>query len=67
MGREEEMADNTLGFIGSGRVTRIILGGFQRNGLDFSKVIVSDMDHDALSRLREKFPGIRLRREGEVS
>jgi pyrroline-5-carboxylate reductase len=57
----------TLGFIGGGRVTRIILGGVQRNGLDFSEVVVSDMERDALSRLREKFPGIRLRKEGEVS
>jgi pyrroline-5-carboxylate reductase len=57
----------TPGFIGGGRVTRIILGGFQRNGLDFSEVVVSDMEQDALSRLREKFPGIRLRKEGEVS
>jgi pyrroline-5-carboxylate reductase len=57
----------TLGFIGGGRVTRIIPGGFQRNGLDFSIVVVSDMGHDALSRLREKFLGIRPRKEGEVS
>jgi pyrroline-5-carboxylate reductase len=56
----------TLGFIGGGRVTRIILGGFQRNGLDFSEVVASDMKHDALSRLREKFSGIRPRKEGEV-
>jgi len=57
----------TLGFIRGGRVTRIILGGFQRNGLDFSEVVVSDMEFEALSRLREKFPGIRPRKKGEVS
>lgn len=57
----------TLGFIGGGRVTRIILGGFQRNGLDFHEVVVSDLDQGVLSRLREKFPGIRPRKKGEVS
>jgi pyrroline-5-carboxylate reductase len=67
MGREEEMTDKTLGFIGGGRVPRIILGGFQRNGLDFLEVIVSDIEHDALSRLREKFSGIRPKKRGESS
>lgn len=57
----------TLGFIGGGRITRIILEGFRRKGLDFPEVIVSDVEHDALSRLREKFPGVWPRKKGEVS
>jgi len=46
---------------------RIILEGFRRKGLDFHEVVVSDMEHDALSRLRENFFGIRPRKKGEVS
>jgi pyrroline-5-carboxylate reductase len=61
------MTDKTLGFIGGRRIMRIILEGFRRKGLDFHEVVVSDMEHDALSRLREKFPGIRPRKKGEVS
>jgi pyrroline-5-carboxylate reductase len=57
----------TLGFIGGGRITRIILEGFRRKGVEFPEVVVSDLDQGVLSRLREKFPGIRPRKEGEVS
>ena len=59
-GKEEEMKDKTLGFIGGGRITRIILEGFRRNGLEFPEVVVSDLDHGTLSRLQEKFPGLRI-------
>jgi pyrroline-5-carboxylate reductase len=57
----------TPGFIGGGRVTRIILGGFLRNGPDFSEVVISGKEHDALLRFRERFPGIKPRKEGEAS
>jgi len=54
------MADKTLGFIGGGRITRIILGGLQRKSLDFPEVVVSDVDNGVLSKLREKFPVVRI-------
>jgi len=57
----------TLGFIGGGRITRIILEGFRRKGVEFPEVVVSDLDQGVLSRLREKFPGIRPKKKGEVS
>jgi pyrroline-5-carboxylate reductase len=53
------MTDRTLGFIGGGRITRIILEGFRKKGLDFREVVVSDMDQGALSRLRERYPAVR--------
>jgi len=65
--KEEEMTDKTLGFIRGGRITRIILEGFQRKSLNFPEVVVSDVDNGVLSKLREKFPGIRPRKKGEVS
>lgn len=53
------MKNRSLGFIGGGRVTRIILEGFQRKGIDLPEVIVSDIDPAALDRLREKLSGLR--------
>lgn len=50
------MIEKTVGFIGGGRITRIILGGFERRGLGFEKVIVSDVKSEALNLLKEKFP-----------
>ena len=54
------MEKPSLGFIGGGRVTRIILEGFQRKGLSFPEVVVSDLDRGVLARLREKFPVVRI-------
>lgn len=59
-GKEEEMKDKTLGFVGGGRITRIILEGFRRNGLEFLEVVVSDLEHGILSRLEGKFPGLMI-------
>ncbi len=53
------MKNRSFGFIGGGRVARIILEGFQRKGVELPEVVVSDIDPAALDRLREKFPGIR--------
>lgn len=53
------MKKRSFGFIGGGRVARIILEGFQRKGIELPEVIVSDIDPAVLDRLREKFPGIR--------
>ncbi len=48
----------TLGFVGGGRVTRIILEGFRRKGTAFERVVVGDPDTQALARLAERFPDI---------
>jgi len=52
------MIEKSLGFIGSGRVTRIILEGFKRKNLLFKEIITSDINPDALNGLKEKFPSI---------
>lgn len=54
------MIEKTLGFIGGGRITRIILEGFERRGLGFEKVIVSDINPEALKLLKEKFAHIEV-------
>jgi pyrroline-5-carboxylate reductase len=45
-----------VGFVGGGRVARILLGGWTRAGLDVSNVVVSDADAQVLERLRAEHP-----------
>ncbi len=54
------MTHNTIGFIGGGRVTRIILEGFKRKSKLPEQIIVSDTNIEVLNGLKEKFPGIRV-------
>lgn len=49
----------SLGFIGGGRVTRIILEGFRKAGKEFAEIVVSDVSEDALARIRAVSPGVR--------
>jgi pyrroline-5-carboxylate reductase len=52
------MAEKTVGFVGGGRVTRIILGGLQKAGCMPSRVVVSDVHPDVLKHLRAGFPSV---------
>ena len=48
----------SIGFIGGGRVARIILGGLERKEKWPGKVIVSDANNDVLKDLQKRFPKI---------
>ncbi len=52
------MNTKTLGFIGGGRVTKIILQAFQNKGLKFDSVIVHDANPEMLASLQRSFPSI---------
>jgi pyrroline-5-carboxylate reductase len=52
------MKYESIGFMGGGRITRIILGGLQLAGKFPHKVVVSDTNADVLNRLIKEFPGI---------
>jgi len=52
------MIEKSLGFIGGGRITRIILEGFRRKEISFEKISVFDINPDVLIPLKEKFPDI---------
>ncbi|MFW6159961.1 MAG: pyrroline-5-carboxylate reductase family protein [Acidobacteriota bacterium] len=52
------MNKKTIGFIGGGRVTRIILEGFKRKDIGFKEIFVSDVSPDALDSLKNKYPDI---------
>jgi pyrroline-5-carboxylate reductase len=54
------MIVNTVGFIGGGRVVRIILGGWRRAGVFPPEVIVSEPGVDAAEKLKSCFPEARI-------
>jgi pyrroline-5-carboxylate reductase len=52
------MAGQTVGFVGAGRVARIILGGLRKAGSMPAKTVASDMNADVLKLLQSAFPEI---------
>ncbi|MDD3112149.1 MAG: NAD(P)-binding domain-containing protein [Methanofollis liminatans] len=52
------MEDISVGFIGGGRVTGIILAGWKRSGQMPGRIVVSETDPAALAALKERFPAI---------
>jgi len=48
----------SIGFIGGGRVTRILLQGFKNKKVKFGKVMVADTKPDVLSNLMKQFPEV---------
>jgi len=52
------MEGKSLGFIGAGRVAKILLGGLKRAGKLPSKIVVSDTSDDILQKLKAHFPEI---------
>ena len=52
------MSIHSIGIIGGGRVTGIILGGFKAAGVSLPSVVVSDLNAETLNALRAAFPQI---------
>jgi pyrroline-5-carboxylate reductase len=50
----------SIGFIGGGRVTRILLQAFKNSNEQFSKIVVTDPNQDALGSLKKSFPEIQV-------
>lgn len=57
-GRDVTMREKSIGFVGGGRITRIILDGLRRAGEQLNDIIVSDTSADAVSRLASAYPEI---------
>jgi pyrroline-5-carboxylate reductase len=53
------MKRKSMGFIGGGRVVRVLLGGFQRAGTLPTDCVVADAKPAVLEALAQRFPGIR--------
>lgn len=54
------MKPPTLGFIGGGRITKIILQAFKHKSLDFKTVVVFEPDKKTSELLKKQFPEIQI-------
>jgi pyrroline-5-carboxylate reductase len=54
------MTNKSWGFIGGGRVTRILLEGFQRAQALPQEIIISDINADVLNHLKLLYPQIKI-------
>ena len=54
------MKNNTIGFIGGGRGTRIFLHGWKQANALPQNIVVSDPNAEALSRLKAEFPAVEV-------
>ncbi|MFA6400360.1 MAG: NAD(P)-binding domain-containing protein [Salinivirgaceae bacterium] len=54
------MKTNSLGFIGGGRITKIILQAFENDGITFEKVVVTDTNQAVLDALKLHFSKIEV-------
>ena len=52
------MKTKTLGFIGAGRITRILLQAFKNKKKSFDKIAVHDLNPDTAANLQKQFPSI---------
>lgn len=50
----------SIGFIGGGRVTRILLHAFKNRKATFSKIVVTDTNPDVAGNLKKSFPDIQI-------
>jgi pyrroline-5-carboxylate reductase len=54
------MKTKSLGFIGSGRITKILLQAFQNKNAKFRKIVVTDTNIEATSCLKKIFPIVQV-------
>ncbi len=54
------MKTPTLGFIGGGRITKIILHAFQNKAVDLDSVVVFEPNEETAAALKKQYPGIEL-------
>jgi pyrroline-5-carboxylate reductase len=54
------MSIESVGFVGGGRVARIVLGGWQHAGATPERIVVSDPNQASLEALKSRFPSIEV-------
>lgn len=57
----------SLGFIGGGRITKILLQAFTNRNIKFNEVVVADTNNEVLGKLKSLFPFIRVENEAVAS
>lgn len=61
------MHHKTIGFVGSGRITRIFIEGWQKAGKLPQSICVSDPNAEALAKLKQRFPSIETVADNKIS
>jgi len=61
------MSNQTIGFIGGGRVTRIFLEGWKRANALPANIVVSDCNPDTLTKLKAQFPSVQAIAESHAA
>jgi pyrroline-5-carboxylate reductase len=64
--RENNMNKKNFGFIGGGRITRIMLEGFSHAGFNPAKIIVSDINPETLEKLKTDYPEIIISQDNSL-
>lgn len=59
-GKNERMGTRSVGFIGSGRIATIFLGGWKQAGAMPDQIVVFDSSRDVAVKLKSSHPGIKL-------
>lgn len=54
------MKKKSIGFIGGGRITRIMLHAFANHQIDMDQITVCDVDEGVLEKLKNEFPSIQI-------
>jgi pyrroline-5-carboxylate reductase len=54
------MKTKSLGFIGGGRITKILLQAFQNKNAKFSKVVVTDTNNEVVTNLKKIYPYVQI-------
>jgi pyrroline-5-carboxylate reductase len=61
------VSEPTIGFVGGGRVVRILLGGWTRAGHTAPHVVVSDTEASVVGRLTAEFPALTAAADNRVA
>lgn len=59
--------ERRIGFIGGGRIVRILVSALARKGYDLSAIAFSESSDDAAAELRGEFPAMRRMKQTEVA
>jgi pyrroline-5-carboxylate reductase len=54
------MKTKSLGFIGGGRITKILLQAFQNKNAEFSKIVVTDTNNEVTAKLKKNYPYVQI-------
>lgn len=59
--------EQSIGFIGGGRITRILLQAFRNNNVRFKDIVVTDPNAEALEKLKTCYPSYRVADAGTAA